>query len=124
MSRSVKADTNGNIVNVSNLPAEESGAGFINIDVPGVSDADLVRKCFVVGTEIRLRPEELGPYHIYVNESWVIDDEARLLAEIQTLESQVTPRRIREAILDGGGWLRGIEDQITAKRGELSGLRN
>jgi len=42
------------------------------------------------------------------------------LKEIHSLESQVTPRRVREAILGtDDGWLEQQESLITAKRNEL-----
>lgn len=45
-------------------------------------------------------------------------------AEIASLESLQTPRRIREAALtdEGRAWLQNLEDQIAAKRAELAGL--
>ena len=42
--------------------------------------------------------------------------------QILELESQQTPRRIREAVLGvDGGWLAGIEAQIEALRSQLGG---
>ena len=47
-----------------------------------------------------------------------------LKEEIASLESQQTPRRLREAALtdEGRAWLQNLEDQIAAKREELAGL--
>lgn len=47
-----------------------------------------------------------------------------LKGEIASLESQQTPRRLREAALTEAGrtWLQNLEDQIAAKRTELAGL--
>lgn len=48
----------------------------------------------------------------------------KIRAEIIYLESQQTPRRLREAALteEGKVWLQNLEDQIAAKRAELAGL--
>ena len=47
-----------------------------------------------------------------------------ILENIAALESQQTPRRLREAALSDNGraWLQNLEDQIVAKRAELAGL--
>ena len=47
-----------------------------------------------------------------------------LKEEIASLESQQTPRRLREAALseEGKAWLQNLENQIAAKRAELAGL--
>jgi len=43
--------------------------------------------------------------------------------QILVLESQQTPRRIREALLGvDGGWLAGVESQIEALRAQLEAL--
>lgn len=49
---------------------------------------------------------------------------ATILEDIMSLESQQTPRRLREAALTDAGkeWLQNLEDKIAAKREELSGL--
>ena len=48
----------------------------------------------------------------------------KIKAEIVDLESQQTPRRLREDALTEAGrtWLQNLEDQIAAKRSELAGL--
>ena len=48
----------------------------------------------------------------------------KLLAQIVELESQQTPRRLREAALtdEGRAWLQNLENQIAAKRAESVGL--
>lgn len=48
----------------------------------------------------------------------------KLLGEISALESQPTPRRLREAALsdEGKAWLQNLDNQIAAKRAELAGL--
>lgn len=47
-----------------------------------------------------------------------------LKEEIASLESQQTPRRLREAALteEGKMWLQNLEDQIAEKRSELARL--
>ena len=42
-----------------------------------------------------------------------------VVQQISELESQITPRRIREAILGDNGWLAGIESQIQTLRNQL-----
>lgn len=47
----------------------------------------------------------------------------KIKAEIIDLETQQTPRRLREAALteEGRAWLQNLEDHIAAKRAELAG---
>ena len=46
---------------------------------------------------------------------------APILEQIAALESGVTPRRLREALLGAdGGWLAGINAQIAALRAQLA----
>lgn len=47
-----------------------------------------------------------------------------ILMDIKELESQQTPRRLREASLTDAGraWLENLDEQIAAKRAELAGL--
>lgn len=51
-------------------------------------------------------------------------DADNIKAKIAALESQQTPRRLREAALtdEGRAWLQNLEDQIEALRVELSQL--
>lgn len=44
-----------------------------------------------------------------------------LLSQIQTLEANVTDRRVREAVLGiDNGWLKNLDDQIAALRAQLT----
>ena len=44
-----------------------------------------------------------------------------ILQQISALEASVTDRRIREAVLGtDNGWLKGVNDQITALREQLT----
>ena len=54
----------------------------------------------------------------------IADVKDLVLSQIFELESQQTPRRMREAALteEGGVWLQNLEDQIASKRAELAGL--
>ncbi len=55
--------------------------------------------------------------------SWVADQQRILLNEISLLESQQTPRRIREAINGSdGGWLSDLEVNISNLRNQLADL--
>lgn len=50
-------------------------------------------------------------------------DRRNLIAQIEALEAQQTPRRIREAALgQDGGWLADLETQIDALRTQLAEL--
>ncbi len=43
-----------------------------------------------------------------------------LLLQIESLESSITPRRVREAVLGiDSGWLKSANDKIAALRGKL-----
>ncbi len=78
---------------------------------------------FVNGEPFTIK--ELGP----LPEGWSTKpseptEREKILAQILELESQQTPRRLREAALTGEGrvWLQNLDAQIAAKRAELSGL--
>jgi hypothetical protein len=62
-------------------------------------------------------PEQLSEeFDDYDAESERLD----ILRQISVLESQQTPRRIREAALgDDNGWLENLETQISALRSQL-----
>ncbi len=68
--------------------------------------------------EIPLTPEEISAAQAAANSPEVIRE--RIMAQIYALEAQITPRRMREAILGtDGGWLAGIEANIEAIRAQL-----
>ena len=85
-----------------------------------------VRKVGVYGVRAVDGPDDCMENETY-SEVFVTYEKTQgeiLKEEITSLESQQTPRRLREAALsdDGRAWLQNIEDQIAAKRAELAGL--
>ena len=56
------------------------------------------------------------------NEAPLVEANENLKEQISALEASITPRRIREAVLstEGETWLKGVNDQITTLRGQLS----
>ncbi len=49
----------------------------------------------------------------------VIDPKVEAKNQIAVLEAQITPRRVREAVLGDNGWLKNIDGQIAALRAKL-----
>jgi hypothetical protein len=49
-------------------------------------------------------------------------DRHKALRQIAKIESQITPRRLRDAILGDNGWLQAKEAEIQAVREELTAL--
>jgi len=73
-----------------------------------------------------LMPEGVGIGWAYINGNFinenipVIDEKAKIKANIAVLEASVTPRRQREAILGiGTAWLADVELQIETLRSQL-----
>lgn len=67
--------------------------------------------------------ETARPDHTYDwdGEAWVLNTEKATKRDILSLEAQITPRRIREAMLtnEGKAWLEDIESQIEVLRGQI-----
>ena len=75
----------------------------------------------VNGIDVPCTPEEIVEIEAR-NEAWEAGRTAReALQQIVALESQVTPRRMREATLTDAGklWLTNIETQIAELRSKL-----
>ena len=123
MIRSLKHDSNGNILVISHMPAEESGEGFIdfNSDLP---ENQLLFNCIIIDGNIELRSELITKFHEYKNGKWVLNRKKQIQQEILDLEQTVTPRRLREAILGDKTWLLAIESSIQALRSESNGIRD
>lgn len=76
-------------------------------------------------TEVDLTAEEILEVQAR-EEAWLLEKPRKeILAQIQALEAQQTPRRLREAALgQDGGWLGNLEMQITNLRQQLNALEN
>ena len=76
----------------------------------------------VYDSGLTIRPEKPSIYHtIWDGEKWALDKKTQLRAEslekITIIESSITPRRIREAVLGiDGGWLNEQEAAIKELR--------
>ncbi len=58
-------------------------------------------------------------------QTWVYDRRLEVISLILDLESQQTPRRIREAVMgQDNGWLSDVDAQIAALRSEYNSLDN
>ena len=77
-------------------------------------------KKYVNGIEVKLTPQEVAERQAE-EAAYVATIESRQkLIQIQELESQITPRRIREAIVTQDyTFIQGIETQITNLRNQL-----
>lgn len=67
-------------------------------------------------------PSDVGPDENFSSTEPVlsVSENALIVQQIADLETTVTDRRIREAVLGiDGGWLKGLDDQISALRSRL-----
>jgi hypothetical protein len=48
------------------------------------------------------------------------DSSQHILAQIKTLETSITPRRMREAIIGDSGWLASVEREIKLLRDKIN----
>ena len=111
-------DTYGNITSVHTQPMENS----IEVETD-LSPSDLFLGFIVENNTLVAREEVLTNFHVLQNGIYVLDKERKLANDIMCLEAEVTPRRIREALLGDTSFIKMIEEQIAVKREELNGLR-
>jgi anti-sigma28 factor (negative regulator of flagellin synthesis) len=70
---------------------------------------------------VPLTIEEQAEYDANVPVAVEFSRVAEIRAAIKALEMQVTPRRLRDAVLteEGKAWLQNIEDQIAVERAKI-----
>lgn len=65
-------------------------------------------------------PDRPSIYHEFIDGEWIENTNKKILQQISQLESTITPRRQREAILGtDNGWLANVDAQIAALRSQL-----
>ena len=105
-------DKDGNVIEVAdNTPCHAGKNGALPIMLDSVVDA-------VIFTEMADRDIKAAAEKV-VYEAGTVKREA--LAEIARLESEITPRRTREALISAGGrdWLKDQDALITIERNKL-----
>lgn len=65
------------------------------------------------GVTVEMSPERVAEWKAITNPPKTI------MQQIQELEAQITPRRLREAVLGDNGWLAAKEAEISALREQL-----
>ena len=74
-------------------------------------------------TEVELTAEEIAEHEAALSAHEAKEPHREALTAIQSLESEITPRRIREAVLtaEGKAWLDAQEKAIELQRNKLNG---
>jgi hypothetical protein len=75
------------------------------------------------GQEVPLTEEEVAEFHAKEAAAEREAQKVSVINQIKALEAQITPRRLREAILGTDkGWLQNVDSQLAALRHQLSAI--
>lgn len=111
----IETDALGRISRVSRIEQIDLGIGeLIESDL---SEEQLIRFYSLLDGKLTLTGEDLFRFYRVVDGAYVKDPEQIARQKIIDIESSITPRRVREAVLGiDGGWLAARDAEIAALR--------